>query len=357
MPETMEGTVTKIRSVICEVDADGESYECKARGRLTESDRPESKPVAVGDRVAFTPTEEDEGVIEKVLPRETKLSRRSPDDPRTEHVIVANVDQLLIVASVRKPPLTRGIIDRYIIAGEAGGLLPTICINKVDLARSREEYAPAARDYRRMDYDVLLTSAKTGRGLDELREALRDRSTVLAGHSGTGKSSLLNALQPGLQLATGEVTTRGRHTTSSVSLLKLDFGGYVVDTPGIREFTLWDIEKRDVAQFFPRIWELSAECKMPDCVHMHEPDCAVKQAVRRGRLPKTRYESYLRIVMTTEELEVPRSSDVEEPEEQIAKEKREPSRRRRKQRLRREAREMLDEEKEEEEEQEPERPS
>ncbi len=331
----MEGTVTRVRSVLCEVDSGDRTYTCKARGRLVESDTGESKPVAVGDRVVFTPTEEGEGVVEKVLPRRTKLSRKSPRDRRTEHVIVTNVDQLLIVASVREPPLTPGIIDRYVIAGEAGGLSPVVCINKIDLAQDPSEYADVARMYREIDYTVLLTSARTEAGLDSLKEVMRDRSTVLAGHSGTGKSTLINAIQPGLRLRTAPVGWKGRHTTSSVSLLKLDFGGYVVDTPGIREFTLWEIEKRDVGQFFPLIWELSDDCRMPDCLHTHEPGCAVKRAIETGELLQARYDSYVRIVETIEEERVPRDTDVEVPEEQIARQKRKPSRRKHKQDMRR----------------------
>lgn len=341
----MEGTVTRIRSVLCEVDAEGRVYTCRARGRLVQSDTGESKPVAVGDRVIFTPTGADEGVVEKVLPRRTKLSRRTPRDPRVEHIIVTNVDQLLIVASVRKPRLTPGIIDRYIIAGDAGGLQPVICINKTDLARDPSEYLDLVHVYREMDYVVLLTSATEGSGLGPFKDILRDKSTVLAGHSGVGKSALINAIQPGLKLRIGPVTTKGRHTTAGVSLLKLDFGGYVVDTPGIREFTLWEIEKRDVAQFFPRIWDLSEDCRMPDCIHIHEPDCAVKKAVESGELPDARYDSYVKIVETIPELRVPRDTDVEVAEQQIAKEKREPSRRKRKQDLRRMlGRELEDEE-------------
>jgi len=345
----MEGTVTRIRSVLCEVDAGDRTYSCTARGRLVESDTGESKPVAVGDRVVFTPTSEDEGIIESVQPRRTKLSRRVPNDPHTEHIIVTNVDQLLIVASVRRPPLTRGIIDRYIIAGEAGLLAPIICINKTDLARRPGEYEGPAQEYAAMGYGVLPTSAKTGEGIGALREALRDKSTVLAGHSGVGKSALLNALQPGLKLATGDLYEKGRHTTTTVSLLKLECGGYVVDTPGIREFTLWDIEKRDVAQFFPQIWELSHDCRMPDCVHMHEPGCAVKDAVQRGEVPKDRYLSYLRIVESIEELSVPRITDVDQPDQQVAKKQREVSRRTRRQRQRRQARETMADEEEEDE--------
>jgi len=337
----MQGTVTKIRAVQSDVDADGVSYACRVRGHLVESDTGESKPLAVGDRVVFTPTGPNEGVIERILPRRTKLSRRSPRDPRTEHVIVANVQQLLIVASVRRPPLTPGIIDRYIIAGEAGGIEPVLCINKVDLAASPAEYADLAAGYRELGYQVLLTSARDGTGLDELKETLRGKSTVLAGHSGVGKSSLLNAIQPGLKLRTGPVTTKGRHTTSSVSLLKLDFGGHVVDTPGIREFTLWEIDRHDVAQFFPGIWELSRDCRMPDCLHLTEPDCAVKAAVEAGSLPAWRYESYVRIVETLKEFTAPRATDVEEPTRQISRRKRKPSRGTRKQQLRRQVEEEL----------------
>jgi ribosome biogenesis GTPase len=157
-------------------------------------------------------------------------------------------------------------------------------------------------------------------------------------------------MQPGLRLRTGEVDYKGRHTTTWASLLKLDIGGYVVDTPGIREFALWDIEKHEVAQFFPRIWELSHECRMPDCVHMHEPGCAVMAAVEAGEYPEARYDSYVRIVETTEKPDVPRITDVDEPEEQVARSRREPSRRKRKQDLKRLARlewDELDEEDEE----------
>ncbi|MGD2174692.1 MAG: ribosome small subunit-dependent GTPase A [Candidatus Brocadiaceae bacterium] len=346
MTEELTGTVTRIRSVLCEVDAGGKTYECKARGRLVESDTGQSKPVVVGDRVVIRPIEQNEGIIEEVLPRQTKLSRRLPNDPRVEHVIAANVEQLLIVASVRQPPLTLGIIDRYIIAGEAEGLECIICINKTDLAGDSEEHLEAARMYREMDYSVLLTSATTGEGIPRLREVLRDSSTVLAGHSGVGKSALINAVEPGLELRTAPVTTKGRHTTSSVSLLKLDIGGYVVDTPGIREFTLWEIEKGEVQQFFPRIWELSADCQLPDCLHTHEPDCAVKAALERGELPEARYDSYARIVETVETPQVPRDTDVEQPHRQITRKKRRPSRRVRKQELLRRAELELEEEEE-----------
>ncbi len=343
MTEPVEGTVVRIRSVLCEVDAGGCTYACAARRRLVDSDTGESKPLVVGDRVVVTPMGGGEGVIEDVLPRRTKLSRRSPRDPLIEHVIVANVDQMVVVASVRRPPLTLGIIDRYVIAGEAGGLEPIVCINKIDLAGTDTRHLDAADVYREMEYPVLLTSARTGEGVDGLRDALGGRSSTLVGHSGVGKSALLNAVQPGLRLRTREVTTRGRHTTTSVSLLRLTVGGYVVDTPGIRELSLWDIEPHEVQQFFPRIWETGADCKMPDCLHIHEPACAVKHALELGEIPADRYGSYVRIVETTQTPDVPRMTDVDDPKHQIARSKREQSRRSRRQRLHRRAALEMDE--------------
>jgi ribosome biogenesis GTPase len=327
----MEGTVVTIRSAIAEVDTNGQLYECQARRRLLDTDTEESKPIAVGDRVIFSVTAPGAGVIEDVLPRTTKLSRRSPRDVRIEHIIATNVDQLLIVSSVNLPPLSVGLIDRYIIAGHAGDLEPLLCINKIDLAEDESEYLPVAKTFRAMEYPVVLTSALQGTGIEELRGLLEGKSTVLAGHSGVGKSSLINAIQPGLKLRTSSVAWKGRHCTTSVSLLRLDVGGYVVDTPGIRELTLWDIEEQEVAQFFPNIWELSHECRLPDCIHIHEPGCAVKQALEAGELPPVRYDSYVRIVETIEQADVPRQTDVDQPSEQISKTQRRVSRRARRQ--------------------------
>jgi ribosome biogenesis GTPase len=344
----MRGKVVTIASVKCTVDTQQGAYECDARRRLIDSDTGESKPLTVGDDVEFDPTGPAEGVVTRVLPRRTRLSRArvrgGADDRRVEHVIVANVDQLLIVCSVREPPFTVGIIDRYIIAGDAGGLEPAICINKIDFAEAPAEYEDIAALYRGLDFPVVATSTVAGSGIQELRALLAGKSTVFAGHSGVGKSSLLNALQPGLELKTGSVGVwKGQHCTERVSLLKLDGGGYVVDTPGIREFSLWDIERSDVAQFFPAIWDLSHECRLPDCAHTHEPGCAVKAALERGELPLMRYESYVGILESIEAPEAPRESDVDRPEEQIVKKKRRPSRRALKERRRMRWDEELDE--------------
>ena len=330
----MEGTVTHIASVACRVDTAEGMFKCALRRRLAESDTGESKPLAVGDRVKLQPTGRGEGVITEVLPRRSKLSRVVPEDPWSEHVIVANVDQLLIVSSVARPPLRVGLIDRYVIAAQKEGLRPILCINKVDLARPGAEHEQVARLYGELGFPVLLTSAEDGTGVEALKDVLRDRSTALAGHSGTGKTSLINAVQPGLKLKVAPLRWKGMHCTSSVSLLKLEFGGYVVDTPGVREFQPWDIEQREVAQFFPEIWEISQRCAMPDCRHTHEPGCAVKDALERGELPELRYKSYVGIMESVDRWRAPRHTDVEDPRRQVARSKRRAGRRTLKQRAR-----------------------
>lgn len=331
-----------VASIACTVDTEEGEFTCAARRRLTESDTGEQNPVTVGDRVRIEVTGQKEGVVTEVLPRQSRLSRTSPSDPHTEHVIVANLDQVLIVASVKEPPLTVGIIDRYVIAALYGALDPLICINKLDLAESPSEYREVVRLYRDLEYPVLLTSAKTGEGLKALKSHLKGKSTVLAGHSGTGKSSLINAIQPGLELKTAPLGWKGTHCTSTVTLLKLDFGGYVADTPGVRELNPWDIDEHEVQQFFPEIWDLSHQCRMPDCIHMHEPDCAVQDAVEQGQVHPRRYESYVGIVESIESMEEPRQTNVDEPHRQVSTDQREPSRRTRKQRMRKRWEEELD---------------
>jgi ribosome biogenesis GTPase len=339
----LEGIVTTIQSVECTVDTDQGEFRCTMRGRLSTSDTGHKKPVTVGDRVRITKTAEKKGVVNDVLPRKTKLSRTHPSEPRKEHVLAANVDRLMIVAAAKNPPLSVGLIDRYIVAAEYGGIDPVICINKIDLCADQSEYMGIAELYRDDGYTVLSASALQKRGIDRIKEELKGHITVFAGHSGVGKSSLINAIQPGLKLKTAPIGWKGTHCTSSVTLLKLDIGGYVVDTPGIRELQPWDIEKHELQQFFPKIWKLSADCRLPDCTHIHEPDCAVKDALEKGELSKLRYESYAGILDSLEKQTEPRRTDVEQPKEQVSKSRRRPSRRTQKQDMERQMEEELEE--------------
>jgi ribosome biogenesis GTPase len=269
--------------------------DCTIRGILTEIETGFTNAVAVGDRVVVSEDGVGGWVVEDVLPRRTCLTR--PDSflaPR-QQVLAANVDQLLIVSSWREPDIWLELVDRYLIAAERADISPIICFNKVDLVEDPEESEVTLRPYRELGHRVIEASALTGQGLDELIEVLRDRTTLVMGLSGTGKSSLLSAVQPGLSLRTGRVreySGQGRHTTTQSRLLKLHIGGYVVDTPGIREFGLSGVTQAELPDYFPEIAALAPGCRFSNCSHMAEPDCAVRTAEESGELSGTRIHSY-----------------------------------------------------------------
>ena len=211
-----------------------------------------------------------------------------------QQTIVANVDQLVVITSAAEPNLKPHLIDRFLATAEKAQVQPLICINKIDLI-DPADLQPLVGVYGQMGYQVLLLSVRTGFGIDRLRRALVDRESVLAGQSGVGKSSLLNLVEPGLHLRVRQVSTdsqKGRHTTTTAELIPLSTGGYVVDTPGIRQFQLWDVAPEEVAGFFRDLRPYVNLCKFPDCTHTHESECAVKDAVADGRLDVRRYESY-----------------------------------------------------------------
>ena len=237
---------------------------------------------------------ETEGMIERVEPRRSALSRASRG---RKHVIVSNVDQLLIVVSVAEPALKPHLIDRYLISAEQGRLDAIICLNKIDLV-DVAELQPLVGVFSQMGYRVVLTSAQTGQGVAELRRMIQGKETVLSGQSGVGKSSLLNVVQPGLGLRVSHVSAenqKGRHTTTVAQLIPLEAGGYMVDTPGIRAFELWDVSSAEVSSFFRDLRPFVNHCRYPNCTHRHETDCAVKDAVADDLLDARRYESYLHV--------------------------------------------------------------
>jgi len=275
--------------------ADGRRYECTVRRVLRTMAREARNAVVAGDRVLFLPTDDEHGVIERVEPRQGTLSREVAGK---EHVIVSNVDQVLIVVSADKPPLKTNLVDRLLVSAHRGGVKPLVCINKIDLV-DPAALEPVAGMYGRLGYEVVLSSAARGWGIDRLRTLLADRQTVTAGQSGVGKSSLLNRVQPDLFLETGEVsswTRKGRHTTRRAVLLRLDRGGWVVDTPGIRQLQLWNVPPLEVEAHFVEFRPFVARCRFPDCTHYHEADCAVKGAVERDLIAQARYASYLKIL-------------------------------------------------------------
>jgi ribosome biogenesis GTPase len=297
----LRGVVVEVSSSLCRVDLDERSLVCALRGSLSAEETGYTNVVAVGDEVLVSANGSDQGVVEGVLPRRSALARPDVFRSHLQQVIVANADQLLIVAAWRDPVIWPELIDRYLITARRNNLAPVICVNKIDLAESVTECHAKLQPYLDLGYRVVFASALNGQGIGELRKGLRGQTTVLAGMSGVGKSSLLTAIQPGLQLRVSEVSEdsgEGRHTTTQVTMLKLDMGGFVVDTPGIREFGLSGLRRDDLAGFYPEITAVAAGCRFGDCSHIHEPGCAVKSAVQQGRLSAMRYHSYQKIYHT-----------------------------------------------------------
>ncbi len=288
----------RVDSGSSQVDTEQGVVRCTLRGRLARSRRTMVHLVAVGDQVELVPGTDADGVIEAILPRRTKLSRRAAGPRQHEQVVAANVDLILIVASFAEPTLNLDLVDRYLVAADQGGLAAVICVNKLDLA-GRAKHAGELDAYQELGYAVVRTSAQSGIGIDLLRERLRGHTAVLAGPSGVGKSTLINAIQPGLELRTAPVSNRsgeGRHTTTASQLMPLAGGGYVIDTPGIREYTLWEIEPEQLDRLFPDLDAFREACRFGDCTHSHEPDCAIKDAVEAGEIIERRYASYLRML-------------------------------------------------------------
>lgn len=304
------GTVLSIGPGSAKVRSRDTEYDCVLRGILTAKDSRRQAVLAVGDRVFFSITAENQGVVEQVDTRRTVLTRRGTG-PRSkyQHIIASNVDQVVIVVSLREPKFRPRLIDRYLVAAEYGELDAAICVNKIDLA-PETEYEECLEMYRCLDYPALATSAVEKVGLDDLRELLRDKTSVFAGQSGVGKSSLLSAIEPNLKLKTSGVsgrTGKGQHTTKSASLLALSFGGYVIDTPGIRQFSLWDVPAVDLAGSYPEIAEIGRECRFQPCSHIKEIDCAVKAALEAGQIFPSRHQSYA--ALYAELLEVEKQHD------------------------------------------------
>ena len=292
------GIVIEVSQGLCRAAVDSHNVLCDIRGTLTAEGTGYTNVVAVGDRVLVSLPEPDHGWVEDVLPRRSALARPDSFSRHLKQVIAANVDQLLIVASWREPPIWLGLIDEYLIAAARNNLDAVICVNKIDLAEDVAECRATVQPYLDLGHRLIFTSAVTHAGLDDLRSALHNRSTVLAGLSGVGKSSLLSAIEPGLQLRAKTVSQKskeGRHVTTQAIMLPLSSGGYVVDTPGIRELGLRGLRKGDLIEFYPEIEAAAAHCRFGDCSHVNEQECGVKVAVTEGKVAEWRYENYKKL--------------------------------------------------------------
>lgn len=296
--------VTAVAGMSARIEIEGSERQATIRGLLTELDTGYINPVAIGDCVVVTKDGAGAWAIESVLPRASTLTRPDPFLAPRQQVVAANADQILIVSSWREPDLWPELIDRYLIAATLSEISPIVCINKSDLIDDMEEYEAAIRIYREMGCRMLSTSALTGDGISKLRSELIGKLTVVVGLSGAGKSSLMSAVQPGLNLRVGDVSQahrQGRHTTTQAAMYKLDGGGYVADTPGIREFGLAGLTLGELPLFFPEIDELASQCRFSNCAHIEEPDCAIRLAERDGVVSASRLASYRSVF---DELEV-----------------------------------------------------
>ncbi len=305
--ELVTGLVLRVDAKVCHVEVDGQRHKVPLRGRLFETRSSEKRPVAAGDRVRLTLVD-GQGAIEEVLPRSSKLARKAAGDDDREQVIAANITRVMIVSAVREPPLQTGLIDRIIASCERQSLPVLLVLTKMD--RDKKRQAKQWIDlYRGLGYEVLPTSIHPGKEthetLAQLEQALSAGLSVLTGLSGVGKSSLLNHIMPGLDLRIGSMNRirQGRHTTSHTELIALPSGGYVLDTPGIRNFGLFGVDPREITFYFREMKSRVGACAYRNCTHSVEPDCQVRDAVEAGEIEPSRYESYLALFAELRELE------------------------------------------------------
>ena len=279
-------------------DDAGTVSQCRLRGKIRLDGLRTTNPVAVGDLVNFEKERDKETcVIDKILPRTNVIVRKSVNLSKESHIIAANVDQAILVATIAQPRTSTGFIDRFTVTAEAYHIPVIIVFNKCDLY-NEEQNAQAEelmKVYNGIGYQSFVISAKTGHNCDRLKSIMQDKISMFSGHSGVGKSALVNKLDPSLDIRVGEISEvheKGKHTTTFAQMYQLGFGGYIIDTPGIKEFALFDMEKETLAQRFPEMRALMHECRFNNCTHLHEPHCAIKSAVEHNEIAGWRYENY-----------------------------------------------------------------
>lgn len=298
--EALCGVVLRATGSLYEVLLGERTVSCRIRGRLRLKGVRSTNPVVVGDIVRCERDETGETVIADVEPRRNYIIRRASNLSKESHIIAANLDQALLVATLFSPETAPEFIDRFLVTCEAYKVPVTILLAKADLARTAPEAMAAFHDtYERADYRVIDVSATEGEGVDTVRDLLRGRTTLLSGNSGVGKSTLVAAVERTAEVRTAEISRshhKGRHTTTFSTMYPLSEGGYIIDTPGIKGFGLIDIDDAELAHYFPEMMRWLPECRYYNCSHTHEPHCAVIEAVERGDIALSRYESYLKIL-------------------------------------------------------------
>ena len=308
----MTGTVYKSTGSWYQVKSDeGKFYQCRIKGKFRIKGIKSTNPVAVGDRVEFkleeNPSEEEEtGVITGIRERENYIIRKSVNLSKQTHIIASNIDQAFLLVTLNNPPTFTTFIDRFLVTAEAYGIKAILLFNKIDTYKDEEldEVKFLAAMYRSIGYECLGISAKIGKNVDKVKEMMKDKTSMISGHSGTGKSTLINAIEPKLDLKTMKISEQhrqGQHTTTFAEMFDLDFGARIIDTPGIKGFGVVDIEKEELGDYFPEFFERKQDCKFNNCLHVDEPHCAVKDALEAGEIPWSRYKSYLQILKGEED--------------------------------------------------------
>lgn len=283
----------------------GEQIQCRIRGKFRLQGSRTTNPVAVGDKVDLEKSEEGY-VINRIYERKNYIIRKSTNLSKESHIIASNVDQALLIATISHPETSTVFIDRFLATAEAYNIPAVLVFNKTDLYNEDEQdYLGGLQFlYKAIGYLTLSVSAVTGENIESLRELLKNKITVLSGVSGVGKSSLINRIEPALHLKTAIISDAhdtGKHTTTFAEMFPLSEGGYIIDTPGLRSFGIVDMEKKEISHFFPEIFRKSKDCRFYNCTHLHEPGCAVLEAVEKGEISDSRYWSYRSIMEESKE--------------------------------------------------------
>lgn len=284
---------------------EGELMECRIKGNFRIKGIRSTNPIAVGDNVEITVRQEDSnlegvqvGLITNIIERKNYIIRKSPNLSKESHIIAANIDQAFLIVTVSHPVTSTTFIDRFLVSAEAYRIPCRLIFNKIDLYQEEQtqNMESMIAIYENIGYLCFKVSATEQVGIDELKQMIKDKTNVFSGHSGVGKSTIINSLQPGIGLKTGNISEAhhsGKHTTTYSEMINLDFGGYIIDTPGIKGFGLLEMEKEEISHYFPEMFRLLNDCQYYNCTHTHEPGCAVKKAVVEGEIAESRYDTYL----------------------------------------------------------------
>ena len=284
---------------------EGNLVESRIKGNLRLKGIRSTNPIAVGDHVEIAESNEDNnigsqvvGLIHKILPRNNYIIRKSPNLSKESHIIAANIDQAFLIVTIKFPVTTTTFIDRFLVSAEAYRIPCHLIFNKIDLYNEEQTATMNSliEIYEMAGYQCLKISGKNEIGIDELKQIMTNKTNVFSGHSGVGKSTIINSLQSNIILKTAEISEAhfsGKHTTTNSEMYELDFGGYIIDTPGIKGFGVLEMEKEEISHYFPEIFRLLNECQFYNCTHTHEPHCAVKKSVEEGKIALSRYRSYL----------------------------------------------------------------